>query len=109
MNDDDTWAWDSGKDGDNDGIIGNSSDGWWDQTKGSVSSMATKYGVSNAEMWGIVAGSIIVGLLVLIMLVKCMCGGKNKKKGKISLDDDEDAVTRSRREPLVNNPEVYIA
>jgi hypothetical protein len=104
LNDDDNWAWDSGKDGQNDGITGSSSG---ESFFGKVSNMAAEYGLSSAEMWGIIAGSILLSGFLLVGVYKCMCG--KKRKATLALDDHEDAVTRSRREPLVNNPEVYIA
>jgi cbb3-type cytochrome oxidase subunit 3 len=74
---------------------------------GKVSNLATQYGLSTAAMWGVVIGSILLFGLLLVGVHKYMFG--KKKKAMLALDDDEDAVTRSRREPLVNNPEVYIA
>jgi hypothetical protein len=83
--------------------MGSSGESLW----GKVNNLATQYGLSSAEMWGIIAGSILLFVLLLVTVHKCMFG--KKKKATLALDDDEDAVTRSRREPLVNNPEVYIA
>jgi len=105
---DDKWDWDSGKEGQNDKISGNSSgNGLWSKTRDKVHNMADEYGFSAAEMWAIVASSFLFGVLAVLFLFRLCCMGK--KKAKLSLDESEDAVTRSRREPLVNNPEVYVA
>jgi len=111
IDNDSQWDWDSGKEGQNDKISGNSGqsgNNLWSKTKNKVHSMANKYGFSAAEMWAIVAAAFLFGILLLLLAMKVCCG-RGKKKGKINLDDSDDAVTRSRREPLVNNPEVYVA
>lgn len=110
IDNDDKWKWDTGKEGQNDKISGNkgtSGNGLWSKTKNSVHNMASKYGFSAAEMWAIIAAALLFGILAILVTVKFCCMGK--KKAKLDLDDTDDAVTRSRREPLVNNPEVYVA
>lgn len=108
INNDDEWAWDSGKEGQND-LAGNSGNGngLWSNIRNKVHNMADGYGFPYSLMWAIVAAFLLIGVVVLLFIVR-LCSS-NKKKAKLSLDDSDDAVTRSRREPLVNNPEVYVA
>jgi len=84
-----------------------SSNGLWSKTRDKVHNMADEYGFPYALMWAIVAAVFLISVFVVFVILGCCCG--KKKKAKISLDDSDDAVTRSRREPLVNNPEVYVA
>lgn len=108
INNDDKWNLDSGKEGQNDKLSGNGGgNGLWNKTRNKVNNMANEYGFSTAEMWAIVAASFLFGILALLFIIRLCC--MDKKKAKLSLDDSDDAVTRSRREPLVNNPEVYVA
>ncbi|CAJ1964546.1 unnamed protein product [Cylindrotheca closterium] len=108
INNDDKWNLDSGKEGQNANLTGSGGgNGLWNKSRNKVHNMASQYGFSAAEMWAIVAASFLFGILALLFFIRLFCMGK--KKAKLSLDDSEDAVTRSRREPLVNNPEVYVA
>jgi hypothetical protein len=95
----DDWDWDTGKEGQN-----NSS--WWSNAKNKMDETLSNIQKSTGlSVLGII-GAIVGGALLLIGVIVAYKKSKNSKK-KASLELDY--VENSRREPLVSNPEVYIA